>query len=124
MARRQPRSRACAASSRSKGSRVQLRSIAFANHAAAGQDRDDFDVCGDRRLTFIEAKASRTITPAMAEPMRRLRHAARAYRVSGVVIHRSGRYPSSTSALDEGMTTVPVEQFPEVLSVTRQRSDS
>src|SRR6266571_4808149 len=79
---------------------------------------------GDRRLTFIEAKASRTITPAMAEPMRRLRHAARAYRVSGVVIHRSGRYPSSTSALAEGMTTVPVEQLPAVLSVTRQRSDS
>ena len=78
---------------------------------------------GDRRLTFIEAKASRTITPAMAEPMRRLRQAARAYRVSGVVIHRGGRHPSSVSALAEGMTTVPVEQLSAVLSLKRRRSE-
>jgi hypothetical protein len=71
---------------------------------------------GDRNLTFIEAKASRTVTPAMAAPIRRLQNAAGKYRVRGVVIHRRLRDTASFSALAEGLTALPVDRLATILS--------
>src|SRR5437867_9694866 len=52
VARRQPRRRACATSSRSNGSRVQLRSSAAANHDAAGGSSRIQRSSSDRLETF------------------------------------------------------------------------
>ena len=52
----------------------------------------DFVVpAGDRRLLLVEAKASRTVTPAMAGSLERLARAAKGRPVEAVLVHQPGR---------------------------------
>lgn len=65
---------------------------------------------GDRRLTFVEAKASRTVVPADATAMARLARAAEGYQVERVVVHR----PAPTAAgnvLAPGTRAMTVEEL-------------
>ncbi len=68
---------------------------------------------GNRKLVFAEAKATRTVTPAMAEPLVRLAGAVSDYDVRSVVIHRSGRDQPPTTALRPGVAALPVDRVGE-----------
>ena len=70
---------------------------------------------GDRQLMFIEAKASRTVVPEMAEPLERLAKATSRYTVTPLVIHRGGREGFSTTALRPGIRALPIDQLPSLL---------
>ncbi|MGA3085273.1 MAG: ATP-binding protein [Thermodesulfobacteriota bacterium] len=72
----------------------------------------DFIVpAGDRRLLFIETKASRTVVPSMAQPMERLAEAKSPYAITKVLIHREGKGQFPSTALKSGVKTMPVSQL-------------
>ena len=66
---------------------------------------------GDRRLFLIEAKASRTVTPQMGEPLARLAEAVSAYRIDSVVVHRSPKEPDGIRALRPGVRSASLEEL-------------
>ncbi|HTP04532.1 MAG TPA: DUF4143 domain-containing protein [Nitrospirota bacterium] len=72
----------------------------------------------ERRLVFIEAKASRTVFPEMGAPLARLAKASSRYEVSKVVVHRGGKESPSTSALGRGVRALPVDKLPALLDGT------
>lgn len=77
---------------------------------------------GDRALTFIEVKASRTVTPAMAEPLARLGRAVTRYDVKNLVVHlgttdRAG----ALATLRPDAKAVPVGQLLSLLAPPRTR---
>jgi len=74
---------------------------------------------GGRRLVLVEAKASRTVTPRMAEPLARLGRAAEAYQVSSLVVHQGGSADGKTSAVRPGVRAVGVEGLHDVLGALR-----
>jgi len=57
---------------------------------------------GHRRLLLVEAKASRTATPSMAGPLRRLARSIHGFRVRSLVVHRPTREVRVLSALGPG----------------------
>jgi predicted AAA+ superfamily ATPase len=74
---------------------------------------------GGRRLLLVEAKASRTVTPRMAEPLARLRRAADGYDVSSLVVHQGRAGESAgrrTTAVRPGVRAVSVQALHDVLS--------
>lgn len=70
---------------------------------------------GDRRLTLIEAKASRSISPQAAEPLLRLARATDRYRTKCIVVHRRTATDTPVSALRPGVGAIPVVELPVVL---------
>jgi predicted AAA+ superfamily ATPase len=74
---------------------------------------------GDRRLLFIEAKASRTVVPAMAEPLVRLEKGSSRYEVTKVLIHRAGRASAPSSALRSGVKALTVNQLGSVMGMAK-----
>ena len=74
---------------------------------------------GDRRLLFIEAKASRTVMPAMAEPLVRLERGSSRYQVTKVLIHRAGKASVRSSALRSGVKAVTVDQLGSVMGLAK-----
>ena len=75
----------------------------------------------DRALTLIEAKASRTVTPAMAESLVRLGHAIRQYDVTSVVVHRGTSGDAALDAIRPGVKAVPVDRFLSALAAPPRR---
>ena len=75
----------------------------------------------DRALTLIEAKASRTVTPAMAEPLVRLRHAVSRYDVTSLVVHRGTSGGAALAAVRPGIKAVPVDRFLSALAAPVRR---
>jgi predicted AAA+ superfamily ATPase len=73
---------------------------------------------GDRGLSLIEAKASRTVTPGVAGPLARLAQSAGRYQVSGFVIYRPGKTSPDSAALREGVRAIALEQLREALAPT------
>jgi hypothetical protein len=73
---------------------------------------------GHGTLTLVEAKASRTVTPAMAEPLIRLRRAAKRYEVKSLVVHWSRPGEPSLAALRPGVKAVPAGRFLSALVPT------
>jgi predicted AAA+ superfamily ATPase len=72
-------------------------------------------------ITFIEAKATRTVTPDMTVPMQRLaatwtnRPGLRG-EVRSLLVHRSARKPTGTRAIAPGIEAMPWQEFlPEIL---------
>lgn len=60
------------------------------------------------RISLIECKASRTVTPAMAAPMQRLSEAIRKRRPAGTIVdlnlvHQASKTPAPTSAVAPGV---------------------
>jgi hypothetical protein len=64
---------------------------------------------GDRRLVLLEAKASRTVVPQMADPLQRLMKAIPNYSIRSIIAHRSSKAAASFTALQPGISAVPVE---------------
>lgn len=77
---------------------------------------------GDRALTFLEIKASRTVTPAMAEPLVRLGKVVRRYDVTSLVVHRRAADEGAFAAVRPGVKAVTADQLLAVLArPTRRR---
>ena len=70
---------------------------------------------GNRRLTLIEAKASRTIAPNAAEPLLRLARATDRHQAKCVVVHRRASTDATVSALRFGVRAISPEELPAVL---------
>lgn len=65
-------------------------------------------------ITLLECKASRTVTPAMAAPMQRLRDAmgrASSRRVAMFLVHETPRAGVSTEAVARGVRALPVSSL-------------
>jgi predicted AAA+ superfamily ATPase len=78
----------------------------------------DFIVpAGDRRLVFIETKASRTVVPAMAQPMERLAQAKSSYKIDKVLIHRESKDPFPSTALKSGVRAIPISRLGSLLEL-------
>ena len=75
----------------------------------------------DRALTFIEARASRTVTPAMADPLVRIRHAVSRYDVTSLVVHRGTSGDAALAAVRPGVKAVPVDRFLSALATPMRR---
>lgn len=77
---------------------------------------------GDRALTFVEIKASRTVTPTMAEPLVRLGKVVRRYDVTSLVVHRRAADEGALAAIRPGVKAVTADQLLAVLArPTRRR---
>jgi len=82
----------------------------------------DFVVpAGDRSLILLEAKASRTVTPAMAESLVRLKRAVRRYEVTGIVVHRRTPHGTTLAAIQPGVKAVAVDRLLSVIAPRRKR---
>ena len=76
---------------------------------------------GSRALTLLEIKASRTVTPAMAESVVRLRSAMRQYDVTSLVVHRRAADGEDIATVRAGVRAVSLEQLLSVLREPSQR---
>lgn len=68
------------------------------------------------RVRFVECKASRTVTPAMTAPMRRLAGAwaekgPRAARVEMILVHQNQKQPPDFTTVAPGVRAVPWKDF-------------
>jgi hypothetical protein len=76
----------------------------------------DFVVpAGGKRMTLIEAKASRTVHPAQAAPLLRLAAAMKGYETRSLLVHRGGREKPVTRALSGGAAAVPANELARAL---------
>jgi uncharacterized protein len=64
---------------------------------------------GHRRLLLVEAKASRTARPGMAEPLDRLARSMSRYGIERLVVHRPTREAETLEALWPGVSAVGIE---------------
>ncbi|MCI0588256.1 MAG: ATP-binding protein [Planctomycetes bacterium] len=64
---------------------------------------------GHRRLLLVEAKASRTARPGMADSLDRLARSMSRYRVERLVVHRPTREAETLEALRPGVSAVGIE---------------
>lgn len=76
---------------------------------------------GNRALGLIEAKASRTVVPAMADPLVRLGRAINNYDIACFVVHRGTSSDLATSAIRPGVKAVALSGL---LSALEPRSSS
>lgn len=72
---------------------------------------------GGRRLTLIECKASRTITPEMASGIKRLGKAISNYSTKSFLVYLQTKERKITSALSPGVTAVSVDELDKVFSL-------
>lgn len=66
---------------------------------------------GTGRLTLLEAKASRTVTPAMAQPVARLAASIKGYRTQSLVVHSGTERSSAGRALSPGVSAVTLHEL-------------
>lgn len=71
------------------------------------------------KLVLVEAKATRTVTPAMARPLARLAASIERYDTHAVLVHEGGKIPGAGSALSPG---VSASTLPELLAGLRDQS--
>ncbi len=71
---------------------------------------------GDRKLLLLEAKASKTVLPEMAEPLARLSKAVSNYKVDNLFIYRPSKEKESITALRPGIKALSVEKLLSVLA--------
>ena len=65
---------------------------------------------GDRRLALIEAKATRTPLPRLAEPIMRLEKAIKNYDVRRFLVHRPSRGQLDLSTLRPGVKALSLDR--------------
>jgi hypothetical protein len=70
---------------------------------------------GNQQLLFIEAKASRTVVPGMAEPLERLARANTRYKIAKYLIYRGSKENFPTTALKSGMKALPISQLGSII---------
>jgi predicted AAA+ superfamily ATPase len=76
-----------------------------------GLEVDFLVPAGHRELILLEAKASRTVTPQMADSLYRLAGSIANYRVKSFLVFDAGREGVTTSALRPGVKAVSVGEF-------------
>jgi hypothetical protein len=69
----------------------------------------------DRNLLIVEAKASKTVIPQMADSLVRLSNAVSDYDVECVVLHRPSKEGPGFSSLRPGVKALTMEGFLERL---------
>lgn len=69
----------------------------------------------ERKLLFLEAKASKTVFPEMGEPLDRLSRATEPYEVSKAIVHLGDGESSCLGTLRPGIRAVPLGQLLELL---------
>ena len=74
---------------------------------------------GDRQLLFIEAKATRTVVPAMTKSLERLASGISPYGITKILIHREGKDQLPSTALKEGVKAVPVSRLGSIIGGKR-----
>ncbi len=65
---------------------------------------------------LVEAKASKTVRPAMAAPMLSLQRSMQKRQSRAIVVHRKSRSEVTTSALAPGVSAFDVERFVQELT--------
>ena len=70
---------------------------------------------GNQQLLFIEAKASRTIVPAMASSLERLAGTRSRYTIDKYLVHRESKGHFPTMALRSGVKALPVSQLGSII---------
>lgn len=81
----------------------------------------DFVVpAGGRALTVIEVKASRSVTPAMAEPLARLTRAVRGYDVRSFLVHAGASGDAASAAVRPGVRAVAASRLVAALGLTAE----
>jgi predicted AAA+ superfamily ATPase len=81
-----------------------------------GLEVDFLVPAGDRKLILLEAKASRTVLPEIAEPLCRLSRVVSNYDVDRFLIYRPSKGKESISALRPGTKALSIEKLLSVLS--------
>lgn len=76
---------------------------------------------GDRGLTLIEAKATRTVTPAMAESLVRLGAATNREKVTSILVHRGAGPGAAFTALRPGVRAMPLLDLLSLMTPARRR---
>ena len=71
---------------------------------------------GGRRFLLLEAKASRTVSPGMADPLLRLRKAVASYDTACYVVYRRSRTALPSAALRPGVKAFTVEQLLPIIA--------
>lgn len=80
------------------------------------RDKDGLEVDlvlpeANARWRLVEVKASHTVRPQMAEPIRRLQHALGERFACGCVVHRASKGGNDTQAMMPGIQALTFEQF-------------
>jgi hypothetical protein len=73
---------------------------------------------GHQKLLLLEAKASRTVRPADAEPVLRLAKAITRYHLARAVIHRPGKSLEGMTALRPGVRALGIESLATMVKPT------
>ena len=76
-----------------------------------GLEVDFLIPAGARRVVLVEAKASRTVTPDMAGPMRRLSAAMSGYAIECCVVHREPRTAAGSHVTAPGVRAFTLPEF-------------
>jgi hypothetical protein len=84
-----------------------------------GLELDFLVPVGGRRLLLIEAKASGTVHPSMADPVWRLSRAVTGYEASGFIVHRRVGGAPATSIVRPGVRALTVEDLSGLLASAR-----
>ena len=79
---------------------------------------------GDRALTLVEAKASRTVTPGMAEPLVKLRAATNREDVTSILVHRGTTPDAALTAIRPGVQAMPLQELLLRMAAGRPRRPS
>lgn len=94
-----------------RGERVEL----YYFRDQQGLEVDFIVPAGPGRLVMVEAKASRTVTPAMARPLVRLAAAVERYDTRAFVVHEGGPPNSAGRALAPGVSAGTLQELLEEL---------
>jgi predicted AAA+ superfamily ATPase len=84
-----------------------------------GLEVDFLVPAGHRRLMLLETKASRTVVPQMAEPLKRLSGSISNYEVSSYLVFNPGEKEMATSALRPGVKAASIKDVLSILSGER-----
>lgn len=71
----------------------------------------DFVLRDGQQLLFIEAKSTRTPTPAMAKPLLQLDDARVGHKVQRILVHQASRTRTPTPTIAPGVRAMSLEQF-------------
>jgi len=85
-----------------------------------GLEVDFLVPAGHRELMLLEAKASRTVSPQMADPLKRLLTSISKYQGTGFLIFNPGKDALTTTALQPGVKAVSVKGLLSILSARRK----
>ncbi|MFV1975118.1 MAG: ATP-binding protein [Candidatus Scalindua sp.] len=69
---------------------------------------------GSKKLNLLECKASRTITPQMAYPIKRLEKYVSGYSVKSFLVHLPSKNQENTSALVPGVKAIPSDLLGQI----------